>query len=163
MLIDGAAGRDIYYVLSQTGFDAQVPKQALAEGLELQKAYLDGDGKAVTSARIGDELNVRLRIRSRGPARSNVAVVDLLPGGFEVAADSVQRRHGDWAADYIDVREDRVIVYGRFTNRVTEIRYRARLTSAGDFAVPSAFAGSMYDRSVQARSRPARFEVRSAR
>lgn len=163
VLIDGAAGRDIYYVLSQTGFDAQVPKQALAEGLELQKAYLDGDGKAVTRARIGDELNVRLRIRSRGPARSNVAVVDLLPGGFEVAADSVQRRHGDWAADYIDVREDRVIVYGRFTNRVTEIRYRARLTSAGDFAVPSAFAGSMYDRSVQARSRPARFEVRSAR
>ena len=157
--INGAAGRDIYYVLSQTGFDAEVQQSALAEGLEIQRAYLNADGDAVTSATIGDELTVRLRIRSTGRPRSNVAVVDLLPGGFEVSADSVHRGQGGWTSDYTDVREDRVVVYGTFQDRVTEIRYRVKLTSAGSFAVPSAFASSMYDRSVQARSAPDRFEV----
>lgn len=159
VLIDGAEGKNIYYVLSQTGFDATAPQDTLADGLEIQRVFLNDNGDVVTSATIGDELTVRLRIRSTGRPRSNVAVVDLLPGGFEVAADSVDRGYGGWSSDYTDVREDRVVVYGTFHDRVTEIRYRAKLTSAGNFVVPSAFAGSMYDRSVQARSIPGRFEV----
>ena len=159
--ISGGNGDDIYYVLSQTGFDATPPQDALSEGLEIQRDYLNDDGDPVTSALIGDDLTVRLRIRSTGRPRSNVAVVDMLPGGFEVLTDSVRREYGGWSADYTDIREDRVVVYGSFTDRLTELRYRVRMTSAGAFVVPSAFAGSMYDRSIQARTRPGRFEVRS--
>jgi len=158
--ITGTAGRPVYYVLSQTGFDAEAPRDAIAEGLELHRDYLDDAGNRLSSATIGDEVTVRLRIRSTGRTRSNVAVVDLLPGGFEVSPDSVHGRNGGWSADYLDVREDRVVIYGSFHDRVTEIRYRAKLTSAGSFTAPSAFAASMYDRSVQARTRPGRFEVR---
>ncbi len=159
--ISGATDHDVYYVLTQTGFDSTPPRDALAEGLEIRRDYLDAAGNAIESADIGDEVTIRLRVRSTGRPRSNVAVVDLLPGGFEVSPESVPRRYGGWSADYLDVREDRVVLYGTFGDRVTEIRYRARLTSAGSFTVPSAFAGSMYDRSVQARTRPGRFEVRA--
>jgi uncharacterized protein YfaS (alpha-2-macroglobulin family) len=159
--ISGSNGDDIYYVLSQTGFDAAPPQDALSEGLEIQRTYLNDDSDPVTSALIGDELTVRLRIRSTGRPRTNVAVVDMLPGGFEVLADSVRREHGGWSADYMDIREDRVVVYGSFADRVTEVQYRVKLTSAGLFVMPSAFAGSMYDRSIQARTKPGRFEVRS--
>jgi uncharacterized protein YfaS (alpha-2-macroglobulin family) len=159
--ISGSDGDDIYYVLSQTGFDASPPQDELSEGLEIQRVYLNDNGNAVTSAGIGDELTVRLRVRSTGRPRSNVAVVDMLPGGFEVLSDSVRRQYGGWYADYTDVREDRVVVYGNFTDRLTEIQYRVKLTSAGKFVMPSAFAGSMYDRSIQARTRPGRFEVTS--
>lgn len=157
--IGNPGGNDVYYVLSQTGFDRSPPQEALAEGLEIHREYLDEDGDAVTEATIGDDLTVRLRIRSTGRPRTNVAVVDLLPGGFEVDTDSVQRPFGGWTADYVDVREDRVVVYGSFGDRLTEIRYRVKVTSAGNFVLPSAFAGSMYDRSVQARTAPGRFEV----
>jgi len=159
--ISGGDGDDIYYVLSQTGFDAKPPQDALSEGLEIQRDYLDDDGDPVSSALIGDELTVRLRIRSTGRPRTNVAVVDMLPGGFEVLTDSVHREYGGWRTDYTDIREDRVVVYGNFTDRLTEVRYRVKLTSAGMFVMPSAFAGSMYDRSIQARTKPGRFEVRS--
>ncbi len=159
--ISGSNGNHIYYVLSQTGFDASPPQDALSEGLELQREYLNDDGDSVTSALIGDELTVRLRIRSTGRPRSNVAVIDMLPGGFEVLSDSVRRQYGGWSADYTDIREDRVVIYGRFADRLTEIQYRVKLTSAGNFVMPSAFAGSMYDRSIQARTRPGRFEVKS--
>ena len=108
---------------------------------------------------MGDELTVRLRVRSTGRTRTNVAVVDMLPGGFEVLTDTIRNQYQDWYADYKDVREDRVVIYGSFSDRITEIQYRAKLTSAGNFVVPAAFAGSMYDRSIQARTKPGRFQV----
>jgi uncharacterized protein YfaS (alpha-2-macroglobulin family) len=157
--IHGAAGDDIYYVVSQTGFDRAAPADAIANGLELHRDYLDNEGKAVTEAEIGEELTVRLRVRSTGAVRSNVAVIDLLPGGFEVLSESIRNQYGGWNLEHRDVREDRVVIYGAFTDRVTEIRYRVKLTSAGDFVVPAAYAGSMYDRSIQSRTAPARFTV----
>jgi len=156
---DGSA--KTFYVLSQTGFDRQPPDDALSEGIELHRDYLDDDGKPVTELAIGQELTVRLRIRSTGRPRSNVAVVDLLPGGFEILTESVRRQYGGWSADYLDVREDRVVVYGNFADRMTEINYRVKATSAGSFTLPAAFAGSMYDRTIQARTRPGRIEVES--
>ncbi len=115
----------------------------------------------MTAAQVGDELTVRLRVRSTGRARSNVAVVDMLPGGFEVLTESVRGQYRDWYADYRDVREDRVVIYGTFTDRLTEISYRVKLTNPGDFVLPSAFAGSMYDRSIQARTKPGRFAIQA--
>ncbi|MEM8814266.1 MAG: alpha-2-macroglobulin [Pseudomonadota bacterium] len=157
--ISSDSDSDTFYVVSQTGFDREPPGDALAEGLEIYREYLDDNGDAVTQTRIGDELTVRLRVRSTGQPRSNVALVDLLPGGFEILAESVHRQHGGWTADYFDVREDRLVVYGSFGDRLTEYQYRVKATSAGSFVAPSAFAGSMYDRSVQARTKPGRIDV----
>ena len=60
------------------------------------------------------------------------------------------------------MREDRVVIYGRIETRVTEIRYRVKVTSSGDFVLPAAFAASMYDRDVHARTARGRFAVRRA-
>jgi len=161
LAVAGADGNDVYYVLTQTGFDASAPTDAIANGLELHRDYLDENDDPVLAAKIGDELTVRLRVRSTGRSRSNVVVVDLLPGGFEVLTETVRNQYHDWYADYRDVREDRVVIYGTFGDRITELRYRVKLTSAGSFVVPSAFAGSMYDRTIEARTAPGRFEVES--
>lgn len=54
------------------------------KGLEVVRDYLDDAGKPVTSIKQGQEVTVRLRVRALGaPMRDNIAVVDLLPGGFE--------------------------------------------------------------------------------
>ena len=157
--VSGSSGADLYFVLAQTGFDKTPPADAAANGLEIYREYLDDNGDPVSSAQVGDELTVQIRVRSTGRTRTNVAVVDMLPGGFEVLTDTIRDQYQDWYADYKDVREDRVVIYGSFTDRITEIQYRVKLTSAGNFVVPAAFAGSMYDRSIQARTRPDRFQV----
>ncbi len=155
------SGQHLFYMLSQSGFDRTPPESAVAEGIEVHREYLDRNGNEVTNVTIGDELTVRLRIRSLGPRRDNVAVVDLLPGGFEALSESVARRYGGWAADYVDVREDRLVVYGSFGSRLTEIRYRVKATSAGEFTVPPVFAGSMYDPSIHAHTAASRIEIRA--
>ena len=103
---------------------------------------------------------MRLRVRALdGRSLNNVAVVDLLPGGFEIIRSSVSRRTFSWRADYVDIREDRVIFYGDFDSKVRELTYKVKLTAAGDFTIPPSYAESMYDRSIRAISESGRFNV----
>ena len=74
-----------FYLLTQAGFDRTIPTQPLSQGLEVLREYTDMNGKPVTDVTLGDELQVHLRFRALGAQPiASVAMVDLLPGGFEV-------------------------------------------------------------------------------
>lgn len=198
-----------WHVASQGGYDRTQPATAIKNGIEVVRDYTDAQGKPLDKITVGDEIDVHVRIRATGDdGIGNVAVVDLLPGGFEPViepppvatgqqgADSPGSGPGDdshasadsngdgsgadndagngadngnapatpawrspiglsqstWQLDYADVREDRVVIYGTATPDVHEFVYRIRATNAGKFAVPPAYAESMYDRAIQARS-----------
>jgi len=154
----------LYYLNVQSGYD-QAFSGVVKQGIEVQRDFLDEHGQSVTSFEQGKQLTVRIRVRAlNGKRLSNVAIVDLLPGGFEVIRESVSRRtvprHAlDWRADYVDVREDRVVYYGRFDSSVRELTYQVKLTSAGEFVIPPTYADSMYDRSIRAISESGQFTV----
>jgi uncharacterized protein YfaS (alpha-2-macroglobulin family) len=76
-----------YWLLSQSGFDRSLPKQPISEKLEVFREYLR-DGKPVQQVALGDEIHVRLRVRAPDEHSSSIALVDLLPGGFEVVIQS---------------------------------------------------------------------------
>ena len=149
----------VYFSASQSGFDVDVPTTRLAEGIELDRVYLDAEGDPVDRVQVGDELTVRLRVRSQDGWIRNVAVTDLLPGGFEIITESVRDRHDRWTPDYRDVRDDRLVIYGSFGESLTEIRYRVKATSPGEFVAPAAHARAMYHRSVRGHSAPGRLIV----
>ena len=152
----------LFYQLAQSGFDRALPGEEVRNKLEIVREYLDADGTPVTSAAQGDELTVRLRVRALEGSVTNVAVIDLLPGGFEALRDSITRESGRWRADYTDIREDRVVFYGSFGPAVTELSYRVKLTARGEFVVPPATAEAMYDRSARAQTPGGRFKVTAA-
>lgn len=127
------------------------PNAALTHGMEILREYLDDQGRAVTSVKLGEQITVRLRLRStEADYLPNVAVTDLLPGGFEPVL-AVGAPTG-WQPAYADVREDRVVLYGTITKDLFEYTYRIRATNSGVFAVPPSYAESMYDRNVRART-----------
>ena len=149
--IDGSG--PLFYLNLQSGFDRDLPSEPVRSGLEIHREFLNHAGERVTAFVQGQEITVRLRIRSlKAPRVTNVAIVDLLPGGFEVIRSSVPRTVGDWRADYVDVREDRVVFYGSVDRSVRDLNYRVRLTAAGRFSLPPAVAAAMYDRSLKAAS-----------
>jgi hypothetical protein len=154
---DGTGG--VYYSVSESGFDVDVPDSAASQGIEIDRVYLDGNGGRANRVRIGEELEVRLRVRSLDGRITNVAVTDLLPGGFEILTESVRGRYGLWTPDNRDVREDRLVIHGSFGERVTEIGYRIKATSPGDFMAPAAHASSMYHRNKYGRSAAGRLVV----
>lgn len=151
----------VFYQVTQAGFDLNPPTQEIKQRLEVQREYRDLTGTVVTQAVLGGELEVRVKLRSLdNTTLPNVAIVDLLPGGFEVVMDSLPRSgHAGWSPEYVDIREDRVVLFGRVDSTVREFSYRIKATNKGQFHIPPVFAESMYDRTVQACGLGARMTV----
>lgn len=171
-----------WYSVSQSGFDQEQPDQEIKDGFEIVREYTGTDGKSLAKITLGQEIDVHLKIRrTRNDDVYNLAIVDLLPGGFEpvlnlpptaVETEAADNAHSDsedlskqpaWRApvglasstlnpEYVDTRDDRVVIYTNATNNVREFVYRIKATNAGNFIVPPAYGESMYDRTVQARS-----------
>lgn len=167
-----------YYAVTETGFDRAPPKEELRSGMEVLREFVGADGKPVSSVNVGDELTVRLKFRAVNRDNvPNVALVDLTPGGFEPVLDTpaepeegtaegstaaqgtqstalagLAGAKSNWNVSYADVREDRVVFYGTVSKDFSEITYRIKATNSGRFVVPPAYAESMYERNVQARS-----------
>lgn len=167
----------LFYAWSESGYERNLPKEAVNKGLEIIHEYLDAKGNVVNEAQIGDELTVRVRVRASERSRvEQVALVDVLPGGLEpvltAPSDSEapdvplwrQRLGGNstWNIDYADIREDRVLFYGTVGSTLTEVTYQVRATNAGSFVVPAAYGEAMYERQVYGRSAGAAFKVTPA-
>ncbi|HEV7778594.1 MAG TPA: alpha-2-macroglobulin [Luteibacter sp.] len=73
-----------WYSVTQGGYDRTAPTTAIAQGMEIVREYTDASGKSLDKVAIGQEIDVHVRIRATGDAAvGDVAIVDLLPGGFE--------------------------------------------------------------------------------
>jgi uncharacterized protein YfaS (alpha-2-macroglobulin family) len=165
-----------FYVLSENGFDRKAPVSTVSEGLEIAQEITGLDGKPIVKVKVGEEFLVKLTFRStRRDKLSQVAIVDLLPGGLEPvlrARAEVQQPEyqgdydggeippapvwqspmgeaGSWQPEYADIRDDRVILYGTLSRDVGQFTYRVRATNAGKFFVPAPFAEGMYNRRLQ--------------
>ena len=149
----GVSPLGVFYQVVEAGFDREMPKQALTEGLEVFRELLDKDGKPVTQTHLGEPITVRLRVRSLRPETiTNVAVIDLLPGGFEVVGSSLQPGISAInGVDYVEVREDRAVFYADVPAEVLEITYQIKSDNRGEFVVPPVFAEAMYDRKAKGR------------
>jgi uncharacterized protein YfaS (alpha-2-macroglobulin family) len=142
-----------FFQVVEAGFDRIMPTKPLTEGLEVYRELLDKKGKPVTRTQLGEPITVRLRIRSLRPEPvTNVAVIDLLPGGFEVVGSSLQPGVSSInGVDYVEVREDRAVFFATVPTQTLEINYQIKSDNRGEFVVPPVFAESMYDRNVKGR------------
>ena len=75
-----------FYAVEASGFDIEPPPNDLREGAEILREYTDASGKPLTSVSQGDEVYVHLKFRGLNRSFDGVsmAVVDLLPGGFDL-------------------------------------------------------------------------------
>jgi uncharacterized protein YfaS (alpha-2-macroglobulin family) len=74
-----------FYLMTQAGFDLQLPDKDIKNRLEVLREYTDSDGKPIKAVKLGDEIEVHVKLRALNQeVIPNVAIVDLLPGGFEV-------------------------------------------------------------------------------
>ena len=169
-------------VVTQSGYDRSAPTKAIKQGLEIVRDYTASDGKPLGTITVGQEIEVHVKVRAIGnEAVGSVAVVDLLPGGFDpvlrppppASAGGAAQGDGEasepddaaqswtsplgldsssWQADFADVREDRVVIYGSVSTDVREFVYKIRATNVGSFQIPPAYASAIYRPSVQAQA-----------
>jgi uncharacterized protein YfaS (alpha-2-macroglobulin family) len=190
--IESASGYPTFYQVTMAGFDKSLPQKEIKDGIEVQREYRDLKGNVITSAALGSDIEVHFKMRSvKSGYHSNVAIVDLLPGGFdvvieksrpaskpsqvqeqrneggegegeeEVSSEHETRKRWDspigtdastWQPEFVDIREDRVVLFGSVGDSAQEFVYRIKATNKGKYVIPPAFAESMYNRAVRART-----------
>lgn len=149
-------GRTLYFEVSDEGFDRRPLEGTLSEGMEITRRYLDAEGNAVTTVKTGDVVTVQVSARSYGGPLEHVAVVDLLPGGFEMdlsSSLSSGTASADESGDVIsDRREDRMIFFTSFDTEPSTFTFRIRAVNRGRYALPPVHAEAMYDSGIRAYS-----------
>jgi uncharacterized protein YfaS (alpha-2-macroglobulin family) len=177
-----------YYSINESGFDRNSPAPAVNPGIEIIHEFLDLSGNPVAKVRVGEEFLVRLRLRTtKRDHISQIAVVDLLPGGTEAVlelrppadsstpdADPAASRRGavrysglaiglpdksNWVPQHVDVRDDRLVLYGDIGRDAGTFVYRVRATNAGVFQAPPAFAEGLYSPQTTGIGLPGKLEI----
>ncbi|MBC7755452.1 MAG: alpha-2-macroglobulin [Bdellovibrio sp.] len=184
----GPSGLPLFYAVTESGFDVKAPASELKQGLEVYREYTDDKGQPLKAIKMGDEITVHIKMRALEGSYDDVAIVDMLPGGFEPVLQAAVSETdasitpegygeeggapgqsqtwtsplgiGGWQPTYADIREDRLVFYGAVSTTITEFTYKIKATNSGQFVVPPAYAESMYNRLLQARSLPSSLTVK---
>jgi len=162
---DGDIGA--FYQVVEQGYDAGPPPGPLRSGLEVSREIVatKRDTPQDRPLRPGDPVEVVLRVRNVSARNlDNLAVVDLLPAGFEVIAGDLRSGAGTVpGARFTELREDRNLFFiALAADKEWVVKYRMKAVCAGSFAVPTALAEDMYDRGLHGVSKPGRIEIQPA-
>ncbi len=154
---DAPEGLGAWYQTIETGFARNVADKPISMHIEVLRELVNAEGMPVTQSKLGDTLYAKLSVRNlTKTAMPNLALTELLPGAFEFAPpgepDSLRPGLGTRVGtDYIDVREDRALIYfGLGAEGTLELKYALRPTCAGSFVLPPPYAEDMYDAKVRA-------------
>jgi uncharacterized protein YfaS (alpha-2-macroglobulin family) len=176
----GGGNYGLFYQIATDGYDHESATQPIEDGLEIDRQYLDKKHEPVKEVALGDTVDVIIRMRAHDDKTLNsMAVVDLLPGGFELVPQSISKpvpvsseeegddeggskpensnadtswlKGNEWHPEAVDAREDRVIAFGSVPSDEVIYHYSIKAVNTGAFTVPPAYIESMYERTVKAR------------
>lgn len=163
-----------YAVYSIRGVPMTAPEPVSAD-LAVRRVWKNAQGEVidlssgVAHVKKGDRIIVELTVKAANPV-SHIALSDLLPGGVEVenprlktaagATADDQEANGDDDSDddnenvnqgiYIDLREDRMLVFFDSLDKEVTYTYSMRAVSRGSFVLPPLAADGMYAPEVRA-------------
>jgi hypothetical protein len=155
----------LYLVLASEGVRADGQYRTGGEGLTLERTYRDLEGNTLDvqggSVKLADLVYVEVKLKNTSGERiQNIALVDRLPAGWEIEnarlgrGGSVEWASADdqWSADYVNIRDDRVEVFGSLdAGESKTVVYAVRAVTSGKFTLPPVEAEAMYDPRIWAR------------
>ncbi len=155
-------GEKVFSQIQNYGYDTTVPTEYVSKGISLDR-YISfaNDDEANFDGIVdqGDVLRVDVEVSLTETDYAQVAIVDLLPGGFEL----VLNHEGDTSSHYelsLFRQEDRVIAYiDAFSTQVSTITYHIRAITKGDFTHPAVYAEGLFDRTLRANTPAEKIKV----
>ncbi|MDD5033727.1 MAG: MG2 domain-containing protein, partial [Methylococcaceae bacterium] len=150
---------NLYYQLTERGYDKAPPAKVISQGLSISRSLLNEKGEKIGELDLQDKLHIRFSLHPDRPMK-DLAVVMLIPGGFEIdlGEEGLASRQSLaiadkplWQPEYIDVQEDRVVLFGDLEGGEKFFEFRLKPLNAGTYTVPPVFAEGMYDTDIQYR------------
>lgn len=166
VVFDAAPERALSLVVTTEGIKPDALLPTGHQGLRVSRSWRRTDGvpTGLSTMELGELVYIRLEIENLRTERvENVALVDRIPSGWEIENPRLGRGTlPDWAqdeevweVDYMDLKDDRFMVFGGLEPRATRVVvYAVRATTAGRFTLPGAWAEAMYDPEIWSRVGP---------
>lgn len=147
----GPKDKLFFYELVEKGIDA-APSPEIRAGLDVKRELRTEAQVLSETFTLQDKVEVTLFVKA-DQALTNVALVELIPGGFELdlsdeglgARRSLRPGPNSWSPSFIDVQEDRIIFFGDLAADTQTFTYRLKPLSRGKFAMAAPYAEAMYD------------------
>lgn len=147
---DAADG--LFWQISNNGFLKNQDTNAKARGIAIEKDFLDKDGNIINRPIQGQEVQIRIRVRSEAGSVKDCVISDLLPGGLEMLLDPAGKNSLPEAIKYIDRREDRMLIFADLDTNPLEYVWKTRAVTEGSFTVPPTYGEAMYNRYLNGQS-----------
>ncbi|WP_044180559.1 alpha-2-macroglobulin family protein [Hyalangium minutum] len=162
----------LFLIINSDGVRSNGDVKTGGNGLAINRTYKKLDGSTVSpgdAVNLADLLYVEVELKNTTSERiQNIALVDRLPAGWEIEnarlgrggavewVDSEQL----WTADYVNIRDDRMEVFGSLqAGESKKVVYAVRAVTAGKFTLPPVEAEAMYDPRIWARQAGEQVEV----
>ena len=143
-----------YYYWEAFGISRDSYIEQYGNGMHISRRYLAPDGSSVKNEfKQGELVIAEITFEALTSNLDNVAVVDMLPAGFEIENSRLDTRQGtselydqEFNPNYIDIRDDRLVFYTTFrAMNQQKFYYALRAVTEGTFTVPPVSAEAMYD------------------
>ena len=146
----------LFWQVTTDGFDRSPPAVAVAQRMEVQRAYRNAEGRELSGVSLGDVVSVHITARAMGTPLPDCVIVDLLPGGFEMVLPD-EDAEGENPAEpapslRAERREDRLLLFTDLSTKLFTYSYKIRAVNKGRFALPAVHAEAMYDPTARANS-----------
>lgn len=154
-----SAGQGQFFVnVTTTGLQRANALQTYDRHLEVRRTWTDRTGQVIDpqQIKVGDLVHVSVTLKTLPNAEHsyvpNVAIVDALPGGFEIenprlstsaAATGEESRDGS-TADHVEFLDDRVVLFTPSSQEIRTFHYALRAVATGQFVAPPIQASCMY-------------------
>ncbi|MDE5962667.1 MAG: hypothetical protein K2G58_01310, partial [Alistipes sp.] len=121
---------------------------ATAKGVTIEVHYTDLQGRRVNPDRLrqGEEFVAEIEVSKSGERSESMALTYAVPSGWEIWNERLTRGAANTAADYVDIRDERIDWYFSLAAGKTE-RFTVRLRAAycGRFVLRPRVCEDLYD------------------
>lgn len=155
---------NLYLVIASEGVLKETDFKTGGEGIEITRTYRKPDGGVLnieSGVALAGMIYTELTIRNKtGERVDNIALVDRFPAGWEIENPRLGRGTTQdfidpeqaWQADYMNIRDDRIELFGGLNPGETrKVWYASRAILGGRFRIPPVEAEAMYNPRIWAR------------
>lgn len=157
--VDKKGEGKLYLLLASEGVREGAQHRYGGQGLRVKRRFRKLDGTELdvrsTALPLAELVYVEVEVTNSTAERmQNVALVDRLPAGWEIENARLGRGGAVgwvdpeqvWSPDYVNIRDDRMEVFGALeAGQTKKVVYAVRAVTAGRFTLPPVEAEAMYD------------------
>lgn len=145
---------EIYYFLNTEGVKTGNVKEGDSR-ISVRRYYIDyRTNKGIMNGKFtqGQMVIGMVLLTAKENSVDNLVITDLIPSGFEIentrltATPELQGNHSNLDVQYLDIRDDRLILFTSIKSHETKaFYYLLRVVNKGRFTLPVISAEAMYD------------------